>query len=422
MTRRLEVMPLAELKPHPMNPKKHDGRLIGASFKRFGFVEPVTIDERTGYLISGHGRVDELRRMRDAGEPSPDDIETIGPAGDWGVLVNRGWSSTDDAQAEAFLIAANEIGMKGGWHDGKLDELLLKMTAGGADVAQLVATGYGKSDMERILAKLQPEADDDRGAPALSPTGPAPWVKDGALYQLGAHRLFVGDSLVAENRARLLGDKPVDAVIADPPYAIYGSSSGVSENVADDKMVLPFFESYFRGVAEHLKEFGHSYTWCDWRSWASLVMALRRVPGLALKNGLTWDKGGSGLGTNYANTTEWVLFAHRLEPKKAMKSVTERTGIRAVNRPNIFRQNRPHGEERLHNAAKPVAELRNFVTASTDTGGRVWDPFSGSGSVLMACEREGRVCLAGEMDLRNAQITIERWQRATGGKAVEVTP
>lgn len=421
MTRRLEVMRLDSLKLHPKNPKKHDERLIGASFKRFGFVEPVTLDERTGFVISGNGRVGKLIAMKAAGEASPDDVEVLGPDGEWGVLVNRGWSSRDDTEAEAFLIAANEIGIKGGWHEGKLDELLLSITAGGANVEQLVATGYGKTDMERILAKLQPDADDDDFEPApLSPTGPPPWVKDGALYQLGAHRVFVGDSLVAENRARLLGEKPVDMVAADPPYAIYGSSSGVSENVADDKMVLPFFEAYFRAVAEHLKEFGHSYTWCDWRSWASLVMALRRVPGLALKNGLTWDKGGSGLGPNYANTTEWVLFAHRLEPKKAMKSVTERTGIRAVNRPNIFRENRPHGEERLHNAAKPVSEIRKWVSSSTDAGARVWDPFSGSGSVLIACEREGRVCLAGEMDLRNAQITIERWQKVTGQKAVEV--
>lgn len=420
MTRRLEVMPLRALKPHPRNPKEHDERLIGASFKRFGFTEALLLDERTGYVLAGHGRLEKLGKMRDAGEPLPTDVEQLGD--DWGVLVNRGWSSTDDEQAEAYLIASNETTIRGGWHEGKLDELLLKITGGGANVEQLVATGYGKSDMERILAKLQPDEDDDDFVPPpLTPTDPPPWVKDGALYQLGDHRFFVGDSLVEANRARLFGDtKVVDMVAADPPYAIYGSSSGVSENIADDKMVLPFFESYWRAVAERLKEFGHSYTWNDWRSWATLVMALRRVTGLALKNGITWDKGGSGLGTNYANTTEWVMFVHRLEPKKAMKSVTERTGIRAVNRPNIFRENRPHGEERLHNAAKPVSEIRKWLINSTDAGGTVWDPFSGSGSVLIAAEREGRRCFAGEMDVRNAQISIERWQRLFGKKAVEV--
>lgn len=414
--RSLELVPLASVKPNPKNPKRHAEKLLDKSIDRFGYAEPMMRDDRTGLLVAGHGRLEALIRAREASPAAPPDGVQLGPDGEWLVPVLTGWASKDDAEASAYLLASNRVSEEGGWHDDQLGKFLLELSGSGNALDNLVATGFTKGDVDAVLEQLAPPGDDDE-LPPLSPAPAAPWVEDGALYALGDHRVYVGDSLVEAERRVLLGELLVDLEIADPPYAIFGSSSGIASSIADNKMVIPFFESYWRGVAMHLREFGHSYTFTDWRSYGTLELALRRVQGLEQKNGLTWDKGGSGLGSNYAMTTEWVMFAHRLEPKRVMKASSERTGMRLVHQPNIAHHNRPAGEERLHNAAKPVALLRDYVKASSEPGARVWDPFAGSGSVLIACEREGRICLCGDSNPVNAQITIERWQRITGKKA-----
>lgn len=92
-------------------------------------------------------------------------------------------------------------------------------------------------------------------------------------------------------------------------------------------------------------------------------------------------------------------------------------GVRKVLNSNILRYPRPAGDEREHNSAKPVALLRELVTASTDKDGVVLDMFCGSGSTLIACEAEGRVCVTADKEPRWVQVAINRWERYTGQQA-----
>jgi DNA modification methylase len=410
MTLRLEFRPLDSLTSAKRNPKRHDPS-IAASLERFGVADSIgVIDERTGRLLGGHGRVEALRAMKANGKPAPVGVEVKGDA--WIVPVLLGWSSKDDAEGEAALVAMNETSRAGGWNAGGLTELL-------KDLGSERAKGIGFDS--KFLAGIfkAPGETEEEAAEIVDPEPSAEvWVKDGTLFAMGPHRLLVGDSLTVEARARLFGSRKfADAVITDPPYAIFGSSSGIGRDIADDKMVRPFFEAFFKAIAERLKWTGHLYAFTDWRSYASLWEAMKRVDVLVPKNALVWNKGGSGLGTNYAMTYELCFFAHKLEVEKAMSSGSK--GIRPVHRPNVFNFNRPSGAERLHNAAKPVKLLEEMIGNSTDPGESVWDPCSGSGSTLIACENSGRVALMGEIDPKNAQITVERWQRATG-KTAEV--
>lgn len=406
--RKIAYVPLAGVKEAKKNAKAHDLGALLQSFERFGFGEPPLLDGRTGRLVAGHGRVEALRALKKEGKAPPSGVK--GSKVDWLVPVVVGWSSKDDREADAYLLAANRLTELGGWDEAVLEGMLLDLAKADA----LAGSGWDADDVDAQVAKLARETADEEEDPGLTKFT-TPWVKDGDFFALGDHRLLVGDSLVVENRAKLLGTSPVDLVLTDPPYAIYGSSSGIASSIADDKMVIPFFESFLRAAQDHLKEFGHLYAFTDWRSWNTLTTAMKRCPGLVLKNGITWDKGGSGLGTNYAMSSEWIAFAHRMEPLKAM-AASKRTGTRMVMKPNVIRENRVTGAERLHNAAKPVAMLVQFIENSTDAGERIWEPFSGSGSTLIAAEKTGRVCFAGEMDPTNAQITVERWERFTGKK------
>lgn len=418
--RRTEYMPLEKIQPADRNPKAHDLGALHSSIDRFGFVEPIVLDERTGKLVAGHGRVEALAQVKAQGGDAPEGVQVL-EGGRWYVPVVRGWSSKDDHEAEAYLVASNRVGELGGWDEDLLGEMLGDLAQLGEDGGEtaLRGTGYDGDDVDQLLQErreaVQPTATEKDEIPDLPPK---PWVKLGDLFELGDHRLICGDSNDPAVRARLLAGVKVDAVIEDPPYAVFGSSTGIGADIADDKMILPFLDKVCETIAEILPWFGHAYVFCDWRTLAPWVYA-GRAANLTQKNRLTWDKGGAGLGSMWANTTEDVIFWSKTPPARAMASNKAR-GERMVYKPNVLRFSRPAGEEREHNAAKPVALLAELVEAATDLGGVVFDGFSGSGSLLMACEAKGRRAFAADLKPKWVQVTIERWERLTGKKARKI--
>lgn len=126
--RHLELMPVHALVPALKNPKTHDIKTLRQSLKRFGFVESPAIDERTGRLVAGHGRVETLRDLEAAKDKPPKGV-VIGDDGRWMVHVQRGWASVDDDEAAAYVVTSNRLVELGGWDDPLLDEVL-------ADVAE----------------------------------------------------------------------------------------------------------------------------------------------------------------------------------------------------------------------------------------------------------------------------------------------
>lgn len=443
--RRLEYMAIVELKRAKRNPKDHDIGALDASVKRFGFVDPVVIDERTGRLVSGHGRVELLTTLEAKKSKPPPGVEVVD--GEWRIPVVRGWASKSDSEAEGFILAANRTTELGGWQQDKLAEVLEDLAKAG----ELQGTGYTGDDLDTLLEQLgetprhygtspapasttttepppvgeAPPAADPVSTDPLDeepPVSERPWVKDGDLFELGGHRLLVGDSFKAEDMRRLLASakvKAVGGVVTDPPYAIYGSATGVASDIADDKMVRPFFEKLFNTCADLLPWFAHAYYFCDWRTWPAIWESAKRA-GLSPKNQIVWDKGGSGLGSNWANTYELIAYLAKIPPQKAMKSSNKITGQRPVFRPNILRYPRTTGEEREHNAAKPVKLCAELVTAAVDEGGVILEPFGGGGATLIACEITKRRCLAMEIEPKFAQVIVERWQRVTGNTAVKL--
>lgn len=145
----LEYMLLGDLPDAPRNPKGHDEPGLSASLARFGYLEPVVLDERTGKLVGGHGRRDTVRRALDAGDPPPEGV-IASPEG-WRLPVTRGWASKNDAEAEAATLALNRLVEKGGIaHPDMLADMLDSL------VGQLDGTGYTADDLDDLLASLGP--------------------------------------------------------------------------------------------------------------------------------------------------------------------------------------------------------------------------------------------------------------------------
>lgn len=153
MTRRsVALVPLTEIKPAKANVKEHDLPLTSASIDRFGVIEIPVRDERTGRLISGHGRVKALKKAFRAKEPPPDGIVVQRGTKRWLVPVLVGWASADDNEAMAAAIALNRVGEKGGWDSTALAAQLDELSAGSAGLDGL---GWNRSDIDDLLASVQ---------------------------------------------------------------------------------------------------------------------------------------------------------------------------------------------------------------------------------------------------------------------------
>lgn len=147
--RRIEYVALDDLPSALVNPKRHDGDLLGASFGRFGVVDVPVIDERTGRLVSGHGRRDQLLVMRAEGAEPPEGVH-VDADGRWLVPTVRGWASETDDQAHAAGVAMNRASEAGGWDDRELTELLREMNEHDP-FEGLVGTGFDPMILANLL-------------------------------------------------------------------------------------------------------------------------------------------------------------------------------------------------------------------------------------------------------------------------------
>lgn len=205
--REIVYMPLDKIPAADRNPKAHDLGALVVAIATFGYAEPGLLDERTGKLIGGHGRLEALRAIRtyraadggiapesgghlatkaaaerrnaaaaavrEAGHDVPaeaweryDEAAATGPEDDgapdgvlvddecvWAAPVVRGWSSADDDEAAALLIALNRLGEKSGWDAAALADMF-----GGVDPAALEVAGYTPEDVEALGLELEAAA------------------------------------------------------------------------------------------------------------------------------------------------------------------------------------------------------------------------------------------------------------------------
>lgn len=388
----------SELKPWADNPRDNDGRPVedlARSIERFGFGAPLLVRKADGTIIAGHTRLKAA--------------ELLGLD-----RVPVRYLDLSEADAALLALADNRIAELAEW-SADLGPLLAELRDDGNELDGL---GWDEDELAELLAPEPPAAsggDDD--APAVAPDQSDPDSELGVVYELGPHRLMCGDSMEPETWEKLepeLGD--VVHMVTDPPYAIYGSATGVSSSIADDKMVRPMFLEVLRIAERILPDFGTGHVFCDWRSWPSWFEVAKRTT-MTARNCLVWDKGTSGLGTSYMQCHELVGYFVKVPHSTAMKS-NQKRGIVPIPAPNIKRHGRVTGDEREHNAQKPVALLVEILEKLAP--GDLVEPFGGSGSTLIAAARTGRKCVAVEIDPKWCDVIRQRWTRYARENGLEV--
>lgn len=241
-----------------------------------------------------------------------------------------------------------------------------------------------------------------------------------SLFALGRHRLMHGSALLFSHRAALLGCEKVDLILTDPPYCSgsrqesgkAGGSSigttgkgGLKPKIASDNLsTLGYVGLLTQAMAEvHAQE---AYVFTDWRMWPWTLQALEGM-GLATRNLIVWDKGSPGMGVRWRNQHELILWART-------RGVEDKSGR---SHGNVVRFPRTGNED--HPTQKPVDLLCTLLQIAREAR-TVYDPFAGSGSTLLACEREGRTGYAMEVDETFVHNTLVRWERETGIKPEQV--
>lgn len=322
-----------------------------------------------------------------------------------------GWTEVPAIITDIPEKLANERAIKdnnkfGEWNNDELATILDEMEKAGTDIST-----FGLDDqIQKIIEQLNEKEIVEDEVPEVPKEAK---TKLGDLYILGSHRLLCGDSTSVDAVEKLVEGKKVDMVFTDPPYALFGNSTGVA-GIADDKMIRPFFRDIFVNCRMYTKQYGHIYVCCDWHS-AFVLESVARDVELSKKNMCIWYKGGGGVGGMYSNTYEIVwFFANSPVAKTTMGD--GKSGERTVNGiDNVWQVKREKDGE--HNAQKPVKMIQIPIKAGTDIKQSVLDLFGGSGSTLIACEQLNRKCYMMELDPKYCDVIIARWEKLTGQKA-----
>lgn len=426
----IENWPIEKIIPYEDNPRKNDQAVekMVAVFREFGFRLPV-LALSTGELVDGHLRLKAALSMGMTEVP---------------VVLADGMTQE---QIRAFRLMVNRSATWASWDDDLLASELAALLKASFD---LTLTGFDQSELDKLLLEGVPSEKDPNAVPE---TPEEPVVRPGELWILGEHRLLCGDSCDPLHIGRLMDGKLASMIWTDPPYNV--DYEGKAGRIKNDKMSPAEFENFLLSVFTQmigvLQPGGGVYV-CHSEAGDGLVFRqMFRRAGFRFAACLVWNKGQAVLSrSDYHWQHEPILYgwkpgaAHKWHGNRKQKTILEANLPAAVQQEDgswtllldgklyrltgedvrieeisgtVINVSKP-SKSNLHPTMKPVELIIPAISNSSRSGGIVYEPFSGSGSVIIACEQLGRRCCAMELDPRFAQVDIVRWQEFTGKQAV----
>lgn len=396
-------VPLSELFADPSNARLHGDENLAAivgSLRRFGQVEPILLQAGTRRIVAGHGRFLAMKKLN---WTEVDVIEL----------------DVDDLSATALAIALNRTAELAGWDDRVLARLLseLKDADGGLD-------GVGYSDAE-LKAMVDEIANLDQGDVAQDDV-PEPAEKaisrTGDLWRLGAHRLLCGDSTKSEDVDRIMAGEKAALVATDPPYLVdftglrpndSGKDWTANYREIDIKDADGFFRAVFANIVRVVAPNAAVYCWHAHKR-AGDIQRIWRELGLLDHQQIIWVKPTPVFGRVY-----WHFRHEPCMMGWVQGSKPEHDGQHEHDSVwEIDWQGRARVSGNEHPMEKPIEIFARPMKKHTKPGDVVFEPFSGSGSQLIAAEQLGRVCRAIEISPVFVDVAIRRWQAATKKEAV----
>lgn len=399
---------IEDLRPAPYNPRrisKYAAKALSRSLEKFGDISGIVWNKRTGNLVCGHQRVEELRGMG----ASFVDGSVVAPNGECFRVRIVNW---DDTQERAANIVANNPHIAGEFTDDV--ELLMSEILAGIGREDFVDLALDSllNDVGNSHDAL--EDDDVIDLPKKAVT------TIGDVWTLGNHQLLCGS---CERLETICHQKEAALMITDPPYGVsyaeknkflntFGKGNRIQVPIENDhhgaeKMSF-LWSTWFSSIRPLMKDGACYYvTGPPGELFLPLLLALKES-GMASRHVLVWVKNNHVLGRcDYHYKHEpiiygWVDGAHH--------KVSNRSEV------SVWEIDRPHKSD-SHPTMKPVELYARAMRNSSDAGELVLEPFAGSGTGYIAAEQLGRVCKGTELSPAYCDVVVERWQNLTGQKA-----
>ena len=403
----IEMVNIEQLIPYARNSRTHsDAQVaqIAASIKEFGFTNPVLVDGE-GSIIAGHGRVLAARKLG---------MDTV-------PVIRLNYLT--EAQRRAYVIADNKLALNAGWDEEMLALELGELGELGFD---LELTGFSDEEIDALTPDELPAPLTDPDEVPEVPVQPV--SVPGDVWLLGRHRVMCGDSTSVDAVERLMAGEKADLCFTSPPYAL-GKSAALSGNKQISKRgaaydeheddadswsslmagwwnaSLPFVSAWVVNVQPLAGNKRELFRWMNDR--------VDRLVDVA-----TWDKGhaapqmASGV---MSSRYEWIVIlgddgASRVVPFSSWHGTVQSVYDAPPQRNNEFAD--------VHGATMPVHLAEWACGTLCDKAKSVFDPFGGTGTTLIACEKLGKTAMLMELSPAYVDVIVKRWQQYTGKQAV----
>lgn len=392
----VEYRKVEALIPYARNAKQHtDAQVaqIAASIREFGWGAPILVDGKNN-VIAGHGRLLAARKL------GMDEVPVVP------------MSHLTDTQRRALILADNKIGENASWDDELLGLELTELRELGFN---LDLTGFSPEEWDALINGDEAKAGltDDDAVPEVPET---PVSKTGDVWVLGEHKLLCGDATKAQDYACLLGDELVDMTFTDPPYNVnYANSAkdklrGKNRAILNDNLGEGFGQFLHDACSNILaRTKGAVYVAMSSSELDTLQSAFRRAGG-RWSTFIIWAKNTFTLGrSDYQRQYEPILYGWRDGADHFWCGDRDQGDVWQIKKPQ---------KNDLHPTMKPVELVERAVKNSSKSRDLVLDPFGGSGSTLIACEKTGRRARLIELDPKYVDVIVRRWQDWTGKTAV----
>lgn len=388
----IEYIDIDKLTPDPKNARKHgkvDIEAVKQSISEVGMCDPIGVWGDDNMIVEGHGRLLALKELGYSKAPC--------------IHLDH----MDEVQRKTYALAHNKTAELSEWDKEKEAAAVKELQAYNVNMTDF---GFDLSEFEERAEVEEVEDEEEEQEEEIVPR-----MKAGEVWQLGRHRLMCGDSTDKADVLKLLNGARADMVFTDPPYGVNVEGGKNNNTIAGDltQTAIPFSFEICTEVAT--KENARFY-FCGGEANIGLYFKLferylRQMPKL-----LVWVKENQVLShNNYHKQYELIFFGYKKGGGNLWFSSREMQDAS-----DVWNVSRDPSKTYVHPTQKPVELPARAIRNSSKKGDIVFEPFSGSGSTMLACEQLERTCYAMDIDPAYCEATLRRWERLTGEKAEKV--
>lgn len=407
-----ELRDVEDLIPYARNARTHSQEQIqklAGSIKEFGFLNPVVISEDGG-ILAGHGRVMAAQKLGIKQVP---------------CVVE---SHLTEAQRKAYILADNRLALDAGWDEEMLAVELKELKVDYDFDMDLL--GFSDEELkqfgidEPIEDSFEPTKEPDDEVEVDESVEPVTELGD--VWVLGDHRLICGDSRDADVVEKVMAGNKPNLMVTDPPYGVkYDPSTRL--RYKDEKNRTGLVVSAHKDAkglvtnddCSHWKESyslfegNVAYVWCSATHIDDFMTDLKEC-GFEISSMIIWNKSQLCFGrADYHWKHEPCLYATRGDHN--WKGGRKQTTVWDIQ--TIEWAGREEGKWG-HGTQKPIECMKRPIENNSDPGDLVYDPFSGSGTTIIAAEQTGRKCIGIELSPTYCDAICRRFESVTGKRAI----